>query len=78
MTKIILVVLLIRIFQQLFACNLFLPGVAGLAPACVRAGGHRFDDSFPAKGTFDHLVSKPSFIIDSWFPKFAVTPLTNQ
>ena len=78
MAKIILVVLLIKVFQQLFASYLFLLVVTDLAPACVRAGGHRFDDSFPAKGTFDHLVSKPSFIIDSWFPKFAVTTLTNQ
>jgi len=78
MAKIILVVLLIGILQQFFAAYLFRPDVTSLAPACVRAGGHRFDDSFPAKGTFDHFVSKPSFIIDSWFPKFAVTPLTNQ
>ena len=78
MAKIILVVLLIRIFQQFFPSYLFRLDVAGLAPACVWAGGHRFNDSFLAKGTFDHLVSKPSFIIDSWFPKFAVTPLTNQ
>ena len=78
MAKIILVVLLIRIFQQFFVSYLSRPDVTSLAPACVRAGGHRFDDSFPAKGTFDHFVSKPSFIIDSRFPKFAVTSLTKQ
>ena len=78
MAKIILVILLIRNLKEFFPSYLFRLDAAGLAPACVWAGGHRFDDSFPAKGTFDHFVSKPSFIIDSWFPKFAVTPLTNQ
>ena len=78
MAKIILVVLLIRIFQKFYLSYLFRPDVTGLAPACVRAGGHRFYDSFLSKGTFDHFVSKPSFIIDCRFPKFAVTSLTNQ
>ena len=78
MAKIILVVLFIRNFQQFYPSYLFRPDVTGLAPACVRAGGHRFDDSFSAKGTFDHFVSKPSFMIDSWFSKFTVTSLTNQ
>ena len=78
MAKIILVDLLIRVFLHLFAYYLFRPDVTGLAPVRVRAGGHGFDDSFPAKGTFDQFVSKSSFIIDSWFPKFAVTSLTNQ
>ena len=41
-------------------------------------GGHRFDDTFFTKRTFDHFIGKLPFSINSWFTQLVATFMTNQ